>query len=750
MANKKLNAVITIGGAISGSFKTTIFGVKSRLGEVGKTVQGLTRRQNELDSAIKKTGSTGRYVTGLRNEYSRLTEQLDKARKAQDRLRRAAEKQEKARAIGGKLMGAGAVATAGAVAIGVTVRPLISAAIARENSVNAIRNSGVSKHDADAMIKAAERSRQFGVSVTKATDTVSELRTALGDAHHAIKALPTALKAISGLKLYDRLHHTDLADGDAAYNMAKVSEERGGASDPEAMRRKYNWAFKAVTGSNGKVSVGDLLNSVRAGKGAVQAMSDEAFFGDTFLQQAMGSHRYGTASSTWVNAWIGGHQTHGAFDHMLQYGLLNRKGVTFDKTGKVKTVAPDALVDSQAFLKDPQAWVDKHLVPLAKQRGVNMSDPAAIMQFANAIASNPNVATMILSRMRFSQNIWKDRRNVLMGNGIDASDQQNRNSTAGKEENWQARQDDAKANFGKAITPIYASVLDKAAAALERLNAFTEKHPTLAKAMVIGVVAVGGALAVVGGTLATVGIGLRAYAGYQALATTSSGVLGAATGALGTAFGFLGTVLGTVGRAMLLNPIGLAITLIAGGAYLIYRNWGPISGFFVDLWNKIKGPAAELWGWFKGAFLKYTPLGQVIANWGPISTFFKNLFDGIMDTAGKAIDWIVGKIAVVGDMWSKTKEFFGYGDTPAAAAGKPPVAHWPAQMGGRLAPAMPPMAAARGAGGTTIHDNSKTEINVHQQPGQDGKALAAEVQRQLAKTRRAHSGSQLYDAPRGY
>lgn len=29
-----------------------------------------------------------------------------------------------------------------------------------------------------------------------------------------------------------------------------------------------------------------------------------------------------------------------------------------------------------------------------------------------------------------------------------------------------------------------------------------------------------------------------------------------------------------IGRALLMNPIGLAITAVAAAAYLIYRNWG--------------------------------------------------------------------------------------------------------------------------------------------------------------------------------
>ncbi|MEM5527174.1 hypothetical protein, partial [Enterobacter hormaechei] len=35
-----------------------------------------------------------------------------------------------------------------------------------------------------------------------------------------------------------------------------------------------------------------------------------------------------------------------------------------------------------------------------------------------------------------------------------------------------------------------------------------------------------------------------------------------------------------IGRALLMNPIGLAITAVAAAAYLIYRNWGAVSSWF--------------------------------------------------------------------------------------------------------------------------------------------------------------------------
>lgn len=53
----------------------------------------------------------------------------------------------------------------------------------------------------------------------------------------------------------------------------------------------------------------------------------------------------------------------------------------------------------------------------------------------------------------------------------------------------------------------------------------------------------------------------------------------------------------SVGAALLATPIGWfigAVALLAGAAYLIYKNWEPIKRFFVELWDTIKEKILKL------------------------------------------------------------------------------------------------------------------------------------------------------------
>lgn len=77
---KKLSAVITIGGALSGTFGRTISKSKSGLAEIGSTVRRLTNEQQTLGRAIQSLGRDGLHVDGLRTKYVGVTRELERQR----------------------------------------------------------------------------------------------------------------------------------------------------------------------------------------------------------------------------------------------------------------------------------------------------------------------------------------------------------------------------------------------------------------------------------------------------------------------------------------------------------------------------------------------------------------------------------------------------------------------------------------------------------------------------------------------
>ncbi len=120
-----------------------------------------------------------------------------------------------------------------------------------------------------------------------------------------------------------------------------------------------------------------------------------------------------------------------------------------------------------------------------------------------------------------------------------------------------------------------------------------------------------------------------------------------------------GAVLSFIGKTILLNPIFLIGALIAGSAYLIYKNWTPLKEFFSNLWSGIKEKFSSAWEFYKKIF-KWSPLGLIISTFSPISEYLSNLLGG----------WIVGfkaTISKIGETLSSIKSFFGFGETSIKA-----------------------------------------------------------------------------------
>ncbi|AGC43254.1 phage tail tape measure protein TP901, core region [Myxococcus stipitatus DSM 14675] len=173
-----------------------------------------------------------------------------------------------------------------------------------------------------------------------------------------------------------------------------------------------------------------------------------------------------------------------------------------------------------------------------------------------------------------------------------------------------------------------------------------------------GTVALGGlkaaALTAVVGPLKTAGAATVAFS--SKLTTTLVGACTTAVAAI-RAFSFTSLIAGLTSAAtavwgftvaLLANPITwivAGIALLAGAVYLIYRNWGPISEWFSELWVGIKLVAAVAWIQFKSWLAtNVAPIvAQLMGYWEPLEAFFVGLWDTIV----AAFDSAMSKIAPV-------------------------------------------------------------------------------------------------------
>ena len=173
--------------------------------------------------------------------------------------------------------------------------------------------------------------------------------------------------------------------------------------------------------------------------------------------------------------------------------------------------------------------------------------------------------------------------------------------------------------IGGAFSPLVLSLTSNIGDVVKSVGAWMEENESLTSTIVTGVAIAGGLLTVLGS------IGIVAGAVGMAMPILASSI-GIVTGS----FGFLGGAIKLVSSAFLTNPIGLAITAIATGAYLIYSNWEPIGAFFTDLWSGITSAAEPVLNWIE------TKVGTVSSLIGSITGFFGMGADSNINVNSKA------------------------------------------------------------------------------------------------------------------
>jgi TP901 family phage tail tape measure protein len=122
-----------------------------------------------------------------------------------------------------------------------------------------------------------------------------------------------------------------------------------------------------------------------------------------------------------------------------------------------------------------------------------------------------------------------------------------------------------------------------------------------------------------------------------------------------------------LGRALLMNPIGLLITGIALSAYLIYRYWEPIKGFFGGLWTEIKaGFSGGLTG-ILGLIINFSPLGLFYRAFAGVMGYLGiELPSRLSDAGGQLMSSLMGGLrsstqALLGPLWSEVQSGFSGG-----------------------------------------------------------------------------------------
>ncbi|WP_392336534.1 phage tail tape measure protein [Loktanella salsilacus] len=101
-----------------------------------------------------------------------------------------------------------------------------------------------------------------------------------------------------------------------------------------------------------------------------------------------------------------------------------------------------------------------------------------------------------------------------------------------------------------------------------------------------------------------------------------------------------------IGSALLANPIGLAVAAIAGGAYLIYKNWDKVGPWFSNLWDGVRRTFGGVVDFVVGVFTldMDRAASGIKAVWSGVSDFFTTYLDGIANAFRWTWDGTIGPV----------------------------------------------------------------------------------------------------------
>lgn len=530
----------------------------------------------------------------------------------------------------------------------------------------------------------------------------------------------------------------------------------------------------------------DIIDYLNRTSGVISTVSmsaqQAAALGSTLLTLGERAETAGTASNAIIQklaaATKGTKKFKSAVDEIGMSPEVIQKGMASDAMGTLMKVV-------EAIRKLPQ---EKRIGVMVEMIGMEHSDTMA------KLVDKPEELTRQLGLSQGAE-----------AQGSMAREAQARYATLSAQ--WQMAKNkvfDLAASVGETLKP---ALLDLKATALpwiQQLGAWAKANPAVVSG-ILKVMLAGSALLVVMGSmlvpLATIAAHMLLLRFIVARAALGFGLLGKAlpvlraiAGAALVAGKVIGSVLMFVGRAaigFLLTPFGAALALLAGAAYLVWKNWDGIKGGLSMIWQQITTGAAALWQGIVDLKTKFVSAGADLMR-GLASGIMSGLGvarDAIMSAGASVVTWFKEKLGIQ----SPSRVFMSLGEyipegaaigiargqpklraaalamaalpalsapalamaalpalsSPALSAAGPDAAALPAARPMQpimAAPVAPPMGPAPSVlsqmGATTI------SITINPAPGQDPHAIARAVSEALARERqrqRSRVLSQLSD-----
>ena len=760
MANKKLNAIIQIGGGITGGLKGAFTSLKGNIKGIGGTIADLERKQKLLNQSISVFGKQGKNIDSLRSKYAENARQLDMLTASQERLNRAQEAGDENESRGSELKGK----IMGTVAAAVSVSFPIKKAMDFESTMADIKKvvNPPDGADPNSFFKGlGNQILKLSTQIPYTAEELGSIMAAAGQAGIANKDLVTFT--------------TTAAKMGVAFD---ISAEQAGQSLAE-MRSAFNMTLPEVTtladkinylGNNSPAAAANIMDIVQRigplGGVANVASGEIAALGATMRGMGVPNE---IASTGIKNLMLT--LTAGTAATKAQKLTMKQLGYTS------KQVARSMQLDSTKTMQ----------VILGRIKQMKKTDQTPILMtlFGKDVAGS--IAPLLQNLDQLDENFRRVAKGSAYAGSMNKEFEARASTTANSIVLWRNQLDRLSILIGSTILPQVNALVTATFPYLDQMAALIDQNPEVTR----GIIAVGVGLVGLRIASLTAGFALNALSGYWnngriALAKFRAGITMARIAMTGFSISMLANPL-----VWIIGAIALAVGALS---IAIYRNWDVvksfISGAIQPLWENLK-PVREsfsgLWEVIKHVGADFGITGENIQK---AVTWFKDLFNPVkhgaeqLDKAGQAgatfgealaggirvamlplttlidsLSWldknfngIMEKVQTFGhkeikEAFSSAKNWLFPNGGDEKATGAP---GWnPSYLGGRTPPTIPAMAGG-GGGGYTYSSNDTYAITLPPIPGETADAQARRVADEIQRRQQQKGRNQMTDrgAPR--
>lgn len=740
MANKQLNATITIGGAVAASLKNAIGSTNGKLRSIGQTIDTLKSKQRELNRVIKEQEKLGKGPSYARLELGEINKQIAALRIKSDLLRKELELKNRIKDAREKFAGQARERLTSAVAVGATVAypafSMLKDAAEFNYQLQLIGNTAnMTKQEiADLSRLIMDSSKTTGQSATTLQKALGFLIAAGMDTKTAVASIVT-------------IGRTATAAGADIEDLAQAAFVLNDSLKIAPKDLQSALDTLAQAGKEGNVELKNMAKVLPVlGSGMVAL-------------KMTGREAAATMGAALEIARKGAPTADAAATNMENF--FNK--ITSPETRKKaeKNFGLDiygVITDAQKKGKNPFEAAMGAIIKATKGDQKAIGDLFQDMQVQNFI--RPLI-----------QN-WDEYKRIkdksLKASGVTDQDFDKISATSKLQLDRLAGSfERVKIVLGETLEPAFAKFGAILEPILGRLEGFIKNNRELvgtAMVTVGGLAVLGTAVLTVGAALAGIGWASTFVAGGWLALSGIATRLGSVLSVLATTtIPLIGRAFAGVAAIFAANPIGATITAIAVGALLVYKYWSPLSSFFSSLWGGISRTVSFAFEGITETISSgissinsmvssgFSKVGAAFrAAWEPIRGYFSSLWADLMGMVGRAIDWITAKIASMGSAISGLKNSFSFGDFGApvqkesfsvGGGSRAPALKTPG--GVRTPPPAPPVMSARNSVSQSATYHQTFQIN--QQPGQSSDELAKQIVAKMKARDHAERRGRMFD-----